>query len=124
MKGQLTYGIVPWLQHRKPIPVKYILSMCENHDGLRITCLFDDVRKSIARNRLSPLTLFNPKVWSKATIFQTCNERNRDPENEGADATSAATFARPCRASIGVLMVVLGRASSNSRGQYWELFHR
>lgn len=81
------------------------------------TRLFYHVGEGIARNWLSSLTLLDTMTESGFIYTKQMNRSNRDAENEGAAAASAAAFASPCKASIGALMVDRGSASSDSSSE-------
>jgi hypothetical protein len=81
------------------------------------TRLFHYMWEGIARNWLSSLTLLDAITRSGYIYRKQMNRANRDAENEGAAAASAAALASPCKASIGALMVDRGSASSDSSSE-------
>ena len=83
----------------------------------RKTRLFYYVGEGIARNWLSSLTLLDAMTESGFIYCDQMNRANRDVENEGAAAASAAALASPCKASMGALMVDRGSVSSDSSSE-------
>ena len=78
------------------------------------THLFYYVRKRKAGNWFSSLSLLDPEAQLGLIRNLLLYRTNRDAENEGAAAASAAAFASPCNASIGALRDDRGRVSSDS----------
>ena len=78
------------------------------------TRLFYYVRKRIAGNWFSSLSLLDPEVQLGFVRNWLLFSTNLDAENEGAAAASAAAFASPCNASIGASSDDRGRVSSDS----------
>ena len=86
-------------------------------NGFEKTCLFYYVRKCIAGDWLSSLPFLDSVMRSGYLHNQQLNHANRDAENEGAAAASAAALASPCKASMGALRLERGRFSSDSSSE-------
>ena len=76
--------------------------------------LFYYMRQRIAGNWFNSLSLLEPVVRLGFVRNYPLYRTNRDAENEGAAAASAAAFASPCNASIEALRDSRGRVSSDS----------